>query len=148
MLEYLGIAATVLVAALSVAPQRRRLGLYFQLHDHNCRFDDIIAFLKLVHRHLRRKFILILDPLSAHRKAVRLLQEAGAAWLEVEWLPSYAPDLNPVEMVWNHTKYADLANFIPEDIHHLEQAVTTSIAETRKVHSLKQAFFAHAGLEL
>jgi hypothetical protein len=29
---------------------------------------------------------------------------------------SYAPELNPVDMVWNHNKYADLANFIPDDV--------------------------------
>lgn len=79
---------------------------------------------------------------------MRLLQEDGVDWFEVEWLPSYAPDLNPVEMVWNHTKYADLANFIPENIHHLEHAVTTSIIETGKVNWLKQALFAHAKLKL
>jgi len=60
-----------------------------------------------------------LDRYSAHRKAVRLLQD----WFEVEWLPAYAPDLNPVEMVWNHSKYSDLANFIPEDVDDLHQAV-------------------------
>ena len=136
------------IAALTVAPQRRRLGLYFQIHDHNIRFDDVIAFLKLIHRHLRRKFILVLDRYSVHRKAVRLLLEDGVDWLEVEWLPSYAPDLNPVEMVWNHTKYADLANFIPENIDHLKQAVRTSIADTRQVSSLKRAFFDYAGLVL
>jgi transposase len=136
------------IAALTLAPQRRRLGLYFQLQQDNIRFDDVMAFLHLVHRHLRRKFILVLDRYSVHRKAVRLLQEAGVDWFEVEWLPGYAPDLNPVEMVWNHTKYGDLANFIPENIHHLELAVTTSIAETRRVSWLKQAFFAHAGLDL
>lgn len=77
-----------------------------------------------------------------------MLQEDGVDWLEVEWLPGYAPDLNPVEMIWNHTKYGDLANFIPENILHLELAVTTSITATRQVSGLKQAFFAHAGLEL
>ena len=136
------------ITALTLAPHRRRIGLYFQLQRENIRFDDLIAFLHLVHRHLRRKFILVLDRYSVHRKAVRLLQEAGVDWFEVEWLPSYAPDLNPVEMVWNHTKYADLANFIPDDIDHLEQAVTISIADIRRVSQLKQAFFAHAGLAL
>lgn len=136
------------ITALTLAPHRRRIGLYFQLQRENIRFDDVLTFLHRVHRHLRRKFILVMDRYSVHRKAVRLLQEAGVDWFEVEWLPSYAPDLNPVEMVWNHTKYADLANFIPDDIDHLEQAVTISIADIRRVSQLKQAFFAHAGLAL
>jgi hypothetical protein len=44
------------------------LGLYFQVHDHNVRFEEVMAFLALVHQHLRRKFILVLDRSSAHRK--------------------------------------------------------------------------------
>jgi len=136
------------LAALTVAPHRNRLGLYFRLYEHNVRFEEVMAFLYLMHQHLRRKFILILDRYNAHRKAVRLLQEAGIEWLEVEWLPSYAPDLNPVEMIWNHTKYADLANFIPDDIHHLRDAIITSIDDTRHAHLLIRAFFAHAGLDI
>ena len=136
------------ISAITIAPQRRRLGLYFQIYEANICFEQVIAFLTLLHRQLRRKFIVVLDRLNAHRKGIRLLQAAHPDWFEVEWLPPYAPDLNPVEMVWNHTKFADLANFIPEDIDHLEQAVTTSIVDTRQVISLKLACFAHAGLDL
>jgi putative transposase len=118
------------------------------LQPANIRFDDVMTFLRLVHRHLRRRFNLVLNRYSVHRKAVRLLQEAGVDWFEVVWLPGYAPDLNPVEMVWNHTRYADLANFIPDEIDHLERAVRTSVAETCQANGLKRAFIAHAGLEL
>ena len=136
------------IAALTLAPQRCRLGLCFQAYKHNIRTEDVLVFLKLIHQHLRRKFILVLDCFSAHRKAVRLLQEAGVEWLEVEWLPSYAPDLNPVEMVWNHTKYADLANFLPDDLAHLQQTVSAFIMETRTNSHLKRSFFNYAGLAL
>lgn len=30
-----------------------------------------------------------------------------------ELLPSYVSALNRVEVIWNHTHYADLARFIP-----------------------------------
>ena len=136
------------IAGITVTPLRHRLGLYFQVHDHNVRFEEVMAFLHLLHRHLRRKFIVVMDRYSAHRKAIRLLLEAGVDWFEVEWLPSYAPDLNPVEMLWNHTKYADLANFIPDDVHDLFQAINNSIGETRKNGDLVRSFFKYAGLEL
>ena len=58
------------------------------------------------------------------------------------------PDLNPVEMVWNHSKYSDLANFIPEDVDDLHQAVTTSLGKMRTQTSLLRSFFQYAGLEL
>jgi transposase len=136
------------VAAITLAPFRRRLGVYFQIQHNNVRFAEVMTFLRLVHHHLRRKFILVLDRYSAHRKAVRLLQEAGVDWFDVEWLPSYAPDLNPVEMLWNHTKYADLANFIPDDVQHLSQAVNASIGNTRSNSHLIRSFFKYAGLHL
>ncbi len=136
------------ISALTLAPLRRRLGLYFQLYDHNIRFDGVIAFLRLVHRHLQRKLLVILDRSNPHRKAIRLLRAAGAAWLEVEWLPAYAPDLNPVELIWNHTKYADLANYIPDDLHDLHQAVLSSIQAARAQGGLLRSTFEHAGLTL
>jgi len=136
------------ISASTLSPVRQRLGLYFHLYDHNVTFVEVIAFLTMIHRHLRRKFILVLDRLNAHRKAVRLLQAARPEWFEVVWLPAYAPELNPVEMVWNRTKYTDLANFIPEDVHALHQAVTASLDNTRTQQDLIRSFFEHAGLEL
>jgi transposase len=136
------------VAAITLAPFRCRLGLYFQIHRDNVRFGEVITFLRLIQRHLRRKFILVMDRYSAHRKAIRLLQETDIDWFEVEWFPSYAPDLNPVEMVWNHTKYAELANFIPDDVNDLRQAVSTSISNTRRSGHLIRSFFKYAELEL
>lgn len=136
------------IAALTVSPRRRRLGLYFQIHKGNIRSEEVKRFLSLVHRHVKRKILVVMDRYSAHRKAVRLLQESGVKWIEVEWLPAYAPDLNPVEMIWNHSKYGRLANFLPEDLGHLERAVSETIEEMRVNHGLKRSFFAHAGLEL
>jgi transposase len=66
----------------------------------------------------------------------------------VEWLPAYAPDLNPVEPVWSHTKYADLANFAPDDLAALEGAVVGSLTATRGQRSLLAAFVHAADLEL
>jgi transposase len=136
------------IAGITVAPHRRRLGLYFQIHDHNVRFKEVIEFLYHIHRHLRRKLVVVMDRYSAHWKAVRLLQEAGVDWLEVEWLPAYAPELNPSEMVWNHTKYADLANLIPDDLSALWQAVDASIDGMRKNSDLIRSFFKYAELDL
>lgn len=136
------------ISALTVSPVRRRLGLYFRIHRDNVRWDKVVAFLTLLHHHLRRRFVLVLDRLNAHRKAIRILQAAHPDWFEVEWLPAYAPDLNAVEMVWNHTKYSDLANFIPEDVDDLHQAITVSLSRIRDQGRLLRSFFQHAGLEL
>jgi len=129
------------ISAITIAPLRCRMGLYFQIHDGNVRWKEVIAFLTMLHRHLRRKFIVVVDRFNAHRKAVRILQAAHPHWFEVEWLPAYAPDLNLVEMVWNHTKYADLANFIPDDVQHLHRAVTASLTDIGRDPTLLRSFF-------
>lgn len=136
------------MSGITISPVRHCLDLCFQIHRHNVNFETVMEFMTLLHWRLRRKFILVLDRYSAHRKAVRLLQNEHPDWFEVEWLPAYAPDLNPVEMVWNHSKYGDLANFIPEDVNDLQQAVTISLANMRTQTVLIRSFFRYTGLGL
>lgn len=119
------------LGALSLAPWALRLGCYFRFYDHNITAKEVVGFLRQLHRQLRRPLIVVLDRWSVHRKAVRLLQEQRAAWLTIEWLPAYAPELNPVEQLWNHTKWGDLANFIPNDAQHLRRAADHSLQAQR-----------------
>lgn len=136
------------ISALSVAPRHRRVGLYWALYCHNVRSAEVLRFLQALRRQLPRGFTLIWDRHRPHW-ATR-----GATWLAqyrrivVEWLPAYAPALNPVEHVWSHTKYADLANFAPDDLAALEGAVVGSLAATRRQGSLLAAFVHAADLEL
>lgn len=136
------------IGALSLAPWATRIGLYFQLFDHNVSSEDVVRFVYSLRRHLRRRIILVWDRWSVHRKAARLLREQGCDWLQLEWLPGYAPDLDPVEWIWNHTKYSDLANFVPDDVEHLHEAVTQSLQTQRNDWHLKYSFFRSAKLDL
>lgn len=74
------------ISALTVSPVRRRLGVHFRLRQRTISFKEAMTFLKMLHRHLVRKFILVADRLSPHRKAVRLLQAAHPDCFEVAWL--------------------------------------------------------------
>ena len=134
------------IAALSVSARRRRIGLYFAVHDRNVKAEEFEAFLRQMQRALRRKLIVVMDRWSVHRKAARSLFGDGRFW--IEWLPPYAPDLNPVEHVWNHTKYGDLANYIPDDRLDLELELDWSIDQTRKRPKLLRSFFHAAELKL
>jgi hypothetical protein len=134
------------VAAVTRAPWACRLGLYYELLDHNARAPDLVRFLREVHSHLRRPLILVCDRLSAHRSAVRQLLDSGAKWLRVEWLPAYAPELDPVEDVWNQAKYGDLANVVPEDIHDLHRTLETLLETYRHEPERLHSFFHAARL--
>jgi len=52
----------------------------------------------------------ILDNLPAHFPAVAQLRDEFAETatdVAVEWLPTYAPELNPTEFVWRESKYVE-----------------------------------------
>ena len=97
------------ISAISVSPQTRRLGLYFDIFDHNIVSHDFEQFVQQLLDRLPRGIILVLDRWQVHRSAVRRLLKRFPRRLQIEWLPAYAPQLNPVEGVWDRTKYTDLA---------------------------------------
>ena len=138
------------IGAITLAPHRRRFGLYFDLYPGNFDGDLIFQFLLELVRKIRRPIILVMDRLSAHTKAVRLLHEHlghRAHMGEAEYLPAYAPELNPIENVWGHCKHSSLANFIPDDIDHLQDAILEDLGEKHSASHLLHAFFKKSGLD-
>ena len=136
------------ISAVTVSPTRRRLGLYFDILDHNIKTDDFETFVVYVLRRLGRPITVVMDRYTVHRSAATRLQRRFGRRVQIEWLPSYAPDLNPDEQVWNRAKYTDLANFIPEDVHELGHALADSLQRTRGQQTLLRSFFQHAKLSL
>ena len=136
------------ISALTVSPKRRRLGLYFDIHDHNINTDTFESFVCWLRLQIRRGIILVLDRWSVHRSAARRLVERFGSKVQIEWLPAYAPELNPVEQVWSHTKYADLANYIPDHVEALVEEVIDSLDHTANEQRLLRSFFRRAGLTL
>ena len=136
------------IGSLSLSPRRSLLRSWFSIQRCNVRTPDVIRYLRQLHRQHRGRLLVVMDRLSAHRSAVRQLQQRGARWLTVEWLPPYAPDLNPVEALWSHAKYTALANFIPQDLDDLHEAVVDAVGDTQFRPRLLQACFRSAKLSL
>jgi transposase len=135
------------ISAISVSPRRHQLTLHFSIQDTNVHADDFAQFVSQVLPHFARGLILVIDRWMVHRSAARKLRLRFRR-VDLEWLPPYAPDLNPVEQVWNHSKYVDLANFIPEDVHTLGEAVTDTLARQCSQKDLLRSFFHHAQLKI
>lgn len=136
------------ISAISVSAKRRRLGLYFELHDHNIVTDDFEWFVQMLLGRLQRRIILVIDRWQVHRSGARRLLRRFPRRVHIEWLPPYAPELNPDEQVWKHTKYDDLANYIPEDVKTLGPAIARSIRRSGAQQQLLRSFFQHAKLKL
>jgi transposase len=136
------------IGAVSLAPRRRRITTYFRFHDDNIHAQDVVSFVRDLHRSQQGCLILVLDRFNVHRAAVRQLCQRRPHWLEVEWLPAYAPDLNPVEAMWSCTKHGDLANYLPEDLYELGGAVVDSLDRQRRDRRIKESYFHTAKLDL
>jgi hypothetical protein len=66
--------------------------------------------------------------------------------IHVEALPSYAPDLNPVEGMWRHLKEVELANVSCLDLDQLHQELHLALGRLRQKRDLVQSFFEGAEL--
>jgi transposase len=72
--------------------------------------DLFVTMLKLLMRRRRNPLYLVLDNLPSHKaKVVRDYVEATRGKLELHFLPGYAPELNPDELVWNYVKRTGVA---------------------------------------
>jgi len=64
-----------------------------------------IAMLGHIMRRRKKPLFLILDSLPAHKaKVVQNYVNSSGGKLELYFLPGYAPELNPDELVWNYMK--------------------------------------------
>ncbi|MCC6429242.1 MAG: hypothetical protein IT435_20775 [Phycisphaerales bacterium] len=61
--------------------------------------------------------------------------------MSVHRLPSYAPELNPVEPMWGHTKGVGLRGFVPGDVIDLEIEAGCVLDEIAEKQSLLRSFF-------
>lgn len=131
---------------LTLSPRRRRVGLYFCLQQRNVCAEDLVSSVRQLHRHVPGPLILVWDRSGPHRKAARLLLAKSPSWLRIEWLPPYAPDLNPTEQCWNQAKNTDLANLLPDDVGQLTRSVRKSFSRQRSNQDLLRSYFKTAKL--
>jgi len=83
------------------------------------------------------KLLIVWDGLQSHRSRMIwdfVRQQRGRLWLE--FLPAYAPELNPVEYLWAHWKHHELPNFCSRQYGELSYprspSITTDAPPTHK----------------
>ena len=70
----------------------------------------------------------------------------GKIWLEA--LPAYAPDLNPVEELWQQLKHVEMRNLVLLDVEELHQEFHLAVGRLRQKPHLVQSFFKGAGIPI
>lgn len=134
--------------ALGFRWDHRRCQLWFRTYSGACNTDRVLAFLAALARQCRRRrVVLIWDQLPAHKSTrVREYLHRQRHWLRIEWLPGYAPELNPAELLWGNIKGCELANLCAEDLPHAASALRRGMIRVRRSPTLARAFVRHAGL--
>jgi transposase len=106
--------------------------------------------LKRLRRFLRgRPAVLVWDNLPAHHSQVMCdWLTSQRHWLQVEYLPAYAHDLDPVEGLWANLKGVELANLTRDTVAEVLAAAQQGIARVRREPALLFSFLRHCGLGL
>jgi len=84
----------------------------------------------------------VLDSLPAHKKAlVREYVESTDGKLTLHFLPGYAPDLNPDELVWSHVKRTGAARRPLQQGEKLRDRIDEQLANIQNQPHLVRSFF-------
>lgn len=129
------------VAGLTIA------NFYFQLFDGAIKSAQVIEFLRHLLRHLPGRLLIVWDGAGIHRsRVVRDFIGTLGQRIHLEYLPAYAPELNPAEYIWGHLKQHELANFCAKHGWELSLTATRALRRMRRRPRLIIAFWKQAEL--
>jgi transposase len=137
------------IAGLSLSPVAQRPGLAVRTRPTaSGTTPDTADFLRDLLRHLRGRVIVVWDRGPIHRGDPIRRVLAAYPRLTLERLPSYAPELNPVEHLWNHIKYGRLANLAAPDADALDDLVIECLIDAKFDPDRLRGFYAATPLGL
>lgn len=122
---------------------------YFRLFPGTIKGPEIVEFLKALEATIGKKLLVIWDGLKAHQsRRVRAFVETTRGAIQLERLPAYAPELNPVEYIWGYLKQHALANFCAHDFAQLSDTARRKLRSMQRRPRLVAAFWKQAELAL
>lgn len=95
-------------------------------------WQDYRDLIVRAHLQLGGPIVVIWDNLNVHRSAALRQWAAGQDWLTIIQLPTYAPDLNPVEGIWSLLRRSTTANVVFADRDHLVRAVHSGMRHIQR----------------
>ena len=132
---------------LSVIAGTSWVRFYFRFFAGSIKAPQIVEFLRALKASIGRKLLIIWDRLQAHRS--RLVGQYVASQrgsIALEFLPPYAPELNPVEYIWAYLKSHAMPNFCAKDLTHLRHHAGSRLRSMQRRRTLVAAFWHQAEL--
>ena len=134
---------------LSVIAGLTRWNCYFRMYQGAINRFLVVEFLKALVRAIKRPLLILWDSLPAHRsRVVRDYVDSLEGAAQLEFLPTYAPELNPVEYLWAWMKRHAMANFCPDTLEELTDMASRKLRSARRRPSIIAACWKQSALPL
>jgi transposase len=135
-------------AAIAAITADQRLVMQTQTTAYHS--TDVVRFLRLLLRKIAGKLLIIWDgaPIHGGQPIKDFLARGAAKRLHLERLPGYAPDLNPVEGIWNYLKCRELGNVCCKDFAELDTALRRAKERLRHKRQVIRGCIAECGYHL
>jgi transposase len=103
--------------------------LLLMAQEHSLTSRDVVRFLRYLLELIPHPLLVIWDggPIHRGQPVKDLLVAVGPDRVWVEQLPSYAPELNPDEGIWQYLKRVELRNVCCRSLDHLRAALREAI---------------------
>ncbi len=106
-----------------------------------------MEFLKALSATIGEKLLIICDRLQAHRsRLVREHVDAQRGQIVLEYLPPYAPELNPVERIWGYLKPHAMPNHGGQNLKDVAHRASSNLRSMQRRPRLIAAFWKQAEL--
>lgn len=137
------------IGALISTPGGRSVRLRLHFKKDSVKSPDVVAFVRALRREFSRPIILLWDRLPAHRShqtQAYIERETEMGGFELQWLPAYAPELNPVEYVWGRLDGGVMANYAPPTLMEVRQRLHKGARQIYRRRDILQSFLKESGL--
>jgi transposase len=115
---------------------------WFCTYEGGLNAELFVELLQQMMRGRKKSVHLILDSLPAHKTVlVKKYIESMKGRLTLHFLPGYAPDLNPDELVWSHVKRTGVARRPLRKGEKLRERIEEQLEQLRRLPSLVRSFF-------
>ena len=119
-----------------------RGGFWYSTHEGGRNADLFITLLRRMMKNKKKPVHLVVDGLPAHKtKRVKDDVVSTKGKLTLHFLPGYAPDLNPDELVWSHMKRTGVARTPLRKGENLKDKVEAQLAAIKNMPNLVRSFF-------
>ena len=117
-------------------------GFWYCTYEGGLTAELFVRLLRQLMRHRVRPVHLVVDGLPAHK--TRLVKDYVASTegrLTLHFLPGYAPDLNPDELVWSYVKRTGVARKPLRKGEKLREKIDAQLAAIKRAPALVRSFF-------